>query len=291
MASYNGKSFKRFQAVTAYVQTVYGEFYWRVEVGERTGATDFVNAPEILSKEVSVSEITWSHGVYVTRDTIASLYQVQRELPEPTTIGMAQPNPHKGKVLPWVMLLLIAFVVGLGFQACGARRPIFNKTIEFKPVESATATAVYFSDEFSVEAYENLKVEVTAPVDNSWFYAEGDLVNVETGLVQGFSIPVEYYRGVEGGESWSEGGTTSETHLSSLPAGRYTLRLEAQWQEFAKPISPSIRITQGVPRLVHWMVLMVIVLLGMVIMAIVKNSFEGRRWSESMFNPASSDDE
>lgn len=290
-ASYNGKSYKRFQAVTAYVQTVYGEFYWRVEVGECTGATDFVNAPEILSRESSVSEITWSHGVYVNRDVIASLYQVQRELPEPTTIGMAQPNPHKGKILPWVILLLIAFVVGLGFQACGARRPIFNSTIDFKPLENATATSVFFSDEFEVKSFENLEIEVSAPVDNSWFYAEGDLVNVETGLVQGFSIPVEYYNGVEGGESWSEGSRSSETHLSSLPAGRYTLRLEAQWQDFAKPIKASVRITQGVPRLLHWALLLAFITAGLIIMVIVKGSFESRRWSESMFNPSSSGDD
>lgn len=290
IANYNGKSYKRFQAVTAYVQTVYGEFYWRVEVGECTGATDYVNAPEILSRETSVSEISWSHGVYVQRDAIAALYQVQRELPAPTTIGMAQPNPHRGKVLPWVILLLIAFVVGFGFQACGARRVIFNKTIEFKPLESAAGTAVFFSDEFDVKSFENLEVEVTAPVDNSWFYAEGDLVNVESGLVQGFSIPVEYYRGVEGGESWSEGSNSSETHLSSLPSGRYTLRLEAQWQDFAKPMSTSVRITQGVPRLLHWMLLMALVTAGLIIMVIVKASFETRRWSESMFNPNSSDE-
>lgn len=290
MASYKSKSYKRFQAVTAYVQSVYGEFYWRVEVGECTGATDFVSAPEILSKEVSPSEITWSHGVYVHRDAIAALYQVQRPLPEPTTIGMAQPNPHRGKILPWAIMLMIAFVVGLGFQACGARRPIFNKAIEFKPLESATSTAVYFSDEFDVKANENLEVEVSAPVSNSWFYAEGDLVNVEMGLVQGFSIPVEFYSGTEGGESWSEGSPSSETHLSSLPAGRYTLRLEAQWQESTKPITANVRITQGVPRVVHWILLMAFIVAGMIVMIIVKSSFESRRWSESMFNPSSSDD-
>ncbi|HND55869.1 MAG TPA: hypothetical protein PLV92_25810, partial [Pirellulaceae bacterium] len=154
----------------------------------------------------------------------------------------------------------------------------------------AGATAVVFSDEFQVNAFENLKVEMTAPVDNSWFYAEGDLVNVETGLVQSFSMPVEQYHGVEGGESWSEGSTHSETHISSLPAGRYVLRLEAQWQEFAKPIAPTIVITQGVPRLLHWGLLLAFLVGGLVLAAIVKGSFEKRRWAESMFNPYATDE-
>lgn len=290
MASYRSRSFKRFQAVTAYVQTVYGEFYWRVETGESCFATDFVRAPEILSREVTSTEMTWSHGVYVQRDTIAELYKLQREMPQPATVGMAQPNPHNGKVLPWVLMLLFAFVVGLGFQACGPRRPIFDKTIEFKPLESSTATSVYFSDEFNVKAHENLKVEVTAPVSNSWFYVEGDLVNVESGLVQSFSIPVEFYSGVEGGESWSEGSPFSETHLSSLPEGRYTLRLEAQWQDFAKPTQAKVAITQGVPRVLHWVLLMVLVSVGMFIAILVKANFEARRWRESMFNTSSSDE-
>ena len=108
---------------------------------------------------------------------------------------------------------------------------------------------------------------------------------------RGFSIPVEYYHGVDGGESWSEGARSSETHLSSLPGGRYTLRLEAQWQDFAKPVKASVRITQGVPRLLHWALLLAFVTAGLIIMVIVRGSFETRRWSESMFTTSSSGDD
>src|SRR5919112_5874241 len=74
-AVHGGKSFKMFQDAVARVEYVEGEFYWRVEAGEQARATDYVNAPLMLSKEVPVvsgrrrgaltaEEVNWSLGTY-----------------------------------------------------------------------------------------------------------------------------------------------------------------------------------------------------------------------------------
>ena len=72
----------------------------------------------------------------------------------------------------------------------------------------------------------NVRVTVRAEVDNSWLDVEGDLIQQDSDLVQPFSAPVEYYHGMDGGESWSEGSKETSVYLSALPAGAYTLRLE-----------------------------------------------------------------
>ena len=68
----------------------------------------------------------------------------------------------------------------------------------------------------------------------------GDLINEETGLVQSFDLPIEYYFGTDGGESWKEGSHQETDYVSSLPAGRYTMRLEAQWENWNQAVPPQL---------------------------------------------------
>ncbi|KAF0201625.1 MAG: hypothetical protein FD167_5695, partial [bacterium] len=120
--------------------------------------------------------------------------------------------------------------------------------------------------------------------DNSWLYFEGDIIDEATGLVQNFAMPIEYYHGVDGGESWSEGSTESTMFISSMPSGKYTLRLEAQWSKWQEDAGLSIEIYQGVAR--SWYPLLVLLLLPIipVYVAIKKGRFESRRWADSPFN-------
>ena len=130
---------------------------------------------------------------------------------------------------------------------------------------------------------------MTAPVENSWLYMEGDLIDESTGLVQAFSTPVEYYRGVDGGESWSEGGQTNSVHLSALPAGKYTLRVEAQWEKWQQPISMTVRVEQGVPRILHIILTLILISIIPIFVLFYHFSFEKRRWEDSDYSPYSSE--
>jgi hypothetical protein len=289
-ASLRGRQFKQFGNVTARVEAVYGEFYWRVEDGQAVWASDFIHPPEILSKEWDQSEVNWSHGTYMARDEVARIFKTER-LPEPTTIGMAQPNPHAGKAQPWIILLLVGLVVGLVVQLTGARAAVLNRSFKLDPVDAPAATRVVFSDPFSLRDWRNVKVTMSSPVDNSWAYVEGDLVDESTGLVQNFSMPIEYYHGVDSGESWSEGAQSSTIHLSALPEGTYTLRLEAQWEKWQQPLSVNVVLEQGVPRLLYFGVLVGVLATCVAVVLLLHRYFEMRRWSESQFNPYASSQE
>jgi hypothetical protein len=284
-ARFGGKTFRQFQAVNAFVDTVYGEFYWRVEEGESTQAKDFVHPPEILSREISGREVTWSHGVYMSAGEVTAAFK-SRELPRPITVGMAQPNPYTGRTLPWLALMAVAIVAGLLVQMYGSRKRVAAETFRFDPVASADATGTGFTQQdFELGGHQNIQVKLSAPVDNSWAYVEGDIVNVDTGLVQTFSMPIEYYHGVESGESWAEGSQTSEVFLSALPAGRYSLRVEAQWEKWQAPMTIDATIQQGIPRIMHWLVLLGVIGAGLLVPIVRAFTFERSRWSESMFNP------
>jgi len=179
--------------------------------------------------------------------------------------------------------------MGIVFLATGAHRQVFAKRFHFDALPNADGTQVVFSDPFTLEGRKNIAVSASSDVDNSWIYFEGDLINQDTGLVQPLSLPVEYYHGVEDGESWSEGQQTTTAYLSALPAGTYTLRLEGQWEKW-QGSSPgvSVAIVQGVPRGSHLLMALIVVSLIPAYALLRRVMFEGSRWKDSMYSSGAS---
>jgi hypothetical protein len=294
--SYRSRAYREFQRVTAFVDSVFGEFYWRVEVGEATQAADYVNPPEMISKEVSGSEINWSLGSYITPREVENAFKLEQKLPAPKGVGAPQPNPHPSVLKTWGTLLFAAIVVGLALFVIADRRTVLSRQFIFPPLENSTGSQVAFSDPVTLRGQGNIRVTARAPVNNGWVFLEGDLVNDETGLVQNFSLPIEYYQGIADGESWSEGSTESEVFLSSLPAGQYTIRLEAQWgndavQDVAwrRAMPVQVDVQQDVPRIFYLLILLGLLSIPALIGFLIRRSFEQRRWSNSMFNPYESE--
>jgi Domain of unknown function (DUF4178) len=298
-ATFRGKKFKIFQEAGTRVEHVGGEFYWKVEVGETTWSTDYVRAPDMLSKEVTRSaqkgakaetgEINWSLGTYVPYKQVERKFAVS--LPSPKGVAPNQPFPVKGIYSYWGILLLVLILLAFISTVTGGTNQVLLRNFQFPPLLNAQATQVVFSDQFELRGRRNINVEATSPVNNSWIFIAGDLVNDETGLVQSFELPIEYYAGVEDGESWSEGGKTKTVYLSALPAGRYTLRLEAQWGDsWQQPENVTLKIDQGHPSGFNFIIAIIVLSVIPVIVGIWHIGFERKRWSQSMFGGSSDSD-
>ena len=315
-AYFQNKRFKLFQDAVGRVEHVIGEFYWKVMVGEQVYMADYIDPPRMLSKEVSTvapsgdqpaqapqkqkvrkgkrdkpvetGEVNWSLGVYVERKEIEKIFGI-RGLPKPSGVAPNQVFKHKGIYKYWLMLLAITFVMGLFFLVIGSRNTVFEQGYQIQPMTQQDKPQVIFVEQpIEFAARKNIRVSATAAVDNSWLYIDGDFINEDTGLVQQFSLPVEYYHGVDGGESWSEGDLTPDVYVSSLPPGKYTMRLEVSWEKWQQPANISVKIMQGVPHLGHMILTMFLLSIIPVIIAIRHYSFSRRRWQDSDYSPFSS---
>jgi uncharacterized protein DUF4178 len=305
--SFQGESYKIYQDAVARVEYVIGEFYWKVAVGEQTRAVDYVHPPRMLSMEASLvqrgteevagvtnkkgrarsvptGEINWSLGTYVKRRAVEKAFGITG-LPRTSKIAPNQLFPHKKVYKYWGLMLAATLALGLIIMITGPRTKVFDQTFALQPVANSEGTQVIFSDPFQLKGRQNIRVSARSNVDNSWLYVEGDLINDATGDVQTFSMPVEYYHGVEDGESWSEGSQSPSTHLSALPAGQYMLRLEAQWEKWQQPATLSVRIDQGVPRFLHLFLAMLFVSVIPALVAFRHFNFEKRRWADSDYSP------
>ena len=303
-ANYSGKNYKIFQDAQARVEYVFGEFYWKVEVGEQVRGVDYVAAPYMLSKEVSTiyitdpenpqkhqraaGEINWSLGTYVTVPQIETAFGV-KDLPRPSNIAPNQPYKHKWVYKYWILFIVILLAVGFGTMVLsGSTKEVFAQRVTLPPLANADGTQVFFSQPFELAGRRNIRIVGESPVQNTWVYLEGDLINEETGVVESFPIEISYYQGVEDGESWSEGGQTDSAFTSAMPAGRYVLRLEGQWERWQGPATIQVKIEQNVTHGFNLLLALIVLSIGPIVMAFYHLSFEHRRWSESMFTPSGS---
>jgi len=305
--SYRGKRYKIFQDAQARVECVLGEFYWKVEAGEQVRGVDYVAPPYMLSKEVSTvyvsdpkdasktkratGEINWSLGTYITVPQVEKAFSVSG-LSRPSNVAPNQPYKHWWIYKYWLAFILIALVTGfLTLVATPSTKEVFSQTITLDPLPNEDGTQVFFSQPFELAARGNLEVVGESPVQNTWVYLEGDLINDETGVVQSFPIDISYYQGVEDGESWSEGGQNDSAYMSAMPAGRYVLRVEAQWEKWQQPATVTVKLEQNVIHGLNLLVALILLSIAPVVMVIYHIRFERRRWSESMFGGGDDSDD
>lgn len=283
---FNGHNFKIFQDSPATVEFVKGEFYWRVEVGERVSAADFISPPYMLSQEQTSNEVTWSLGTYIKYKEVEKAFDVS--IPG-VTWNVAPNQPFEGGNLIKYGFLFLGILVVLGIffvPLSGLSSTVLNQDLVLKPLPRENAGQVVVSQAFELEADQNVRVTASAPVSNSWTELNVDLIAKQSGKtdeVEAMVIPIEYYFGVDDGESWSEGGTSNDATISSVPAGTYELRIEASWKDWQRPMPVRVKVEQNVTRGVNFLVAFIALAIVPIFGLFRKFSFEARRWSESMF--------
>lgn len=283
-ATYDGTTYKIFQDAEANVDYVTGEFYWRVEQHEKVRAADFVAAPKMLSREATAGEINWSLGTYLPNEEVEKIFGVS-DLPRPW--GVAPNQPFTGSFyytwgsLPLVLLISIAILI---IPLLGFKSSVLNQDIILPPMTNASAPQIVFSQPFDIKPNRNVQVTASAPISNSWVDLDVDLINEQSQEVESVNVPIEYYSGTDGGEAWSEGGTQQYATMSSLPAGKYTLRVEGSWEKWQVQQPVKLKVEQNVTRFTNFACAFLILLIVPAVGIIRKLSFESSRWKDSMFN-------
>lgn len=290
-AIYNGTNFKIFQDATATVEFVSGEFYWRVEQGEKVRAIDYIKAPLMLSQELSGNEINWSVGVYMTNAEIEKAFSLS-DLPKPWSVAPNQPFTGSFYYTWGLLPLLILFVVAVFMiPFSGMSATVLSQQTQLPPMVNATMPQAVFSQPFELKGNRNVRITANAPVSNAYADLDIDLINEQNNEVESVNIPIEYYSGTDSDGSWTEGSQKQDATLSSLPAGKYTLRIEGTWQNWQVAQPVTVKVEQNVTRGINFFCAFFILLIIPILALFRKLMFESSRWSESMFGASSSDSE
>ena len=78
-ASYLGTRYTIKYSYNAETNYVCGEFYWRVQRGQKTFNRDFTSGKRLLSQEQSGTEVVWSSGDQISSDAVATAFGLQEK--------------------------------------------------------------------------------------------------------------------------------------------------------------------------------------------------------------------
>jgi Domain of unknown function (DUF4178)/MORN repeat variant len=252
------KSFDLFHRGSAKVIFVVGEFYWQVKQGETVAVEDYVAPPEILSLERSNKEIIWSLGEYVSSNEVKTAFQITAPMPLQSGIAPNQPSALAGKAKYagkyWGLFLCILFVTQLGAIVLSKNQTVYSGQFTYTAADTEKLKVL---PQFEVGGgIANLEITVSSPVRNNWIEVQSDLVNDDNGETEEFEQGIEYYYGTDSDGPWTEGSQTSSVILSSIPAGKYHLNMEASGPalptQTAAEAEPIITPKNAIPRTEQW---------------------------------------
>jgi hypothetical protein len=183
-------------------------------------------------------------------------------------------------LIPLALLFVVAiFMIPLsGFGST----PLAQEII-LPPMTNEQTPQTVFSQPFELKGNRNLRITANAPVSNSFADLDVDLINEQNNEIESVNIPIEYYSGSDSDGAWTEGAQTQDATLSSLPAGRYTMRVEGTWQNWQQPMPINVKVEQNVSRGVNFFCALIVLLIVPLLAIFRKLAFESSRWKDSMF--------
>ena len=293
VARWRDLEFRAFQTARAVTTFAVGEFPWAVAVGDAVTARDFVSPPLMLSSETTDDEVTWSLGEYVSGARVWEAFNLEDDAPAPQGVYANQPNPVSGRVgARWrTFALLLALLVALFVlrQATAANAVAFSGAYRFTP--GTGDTAAFVTEPFALTGgTANVVVRTTATADNSWIFVNYTLINEESGAVFELGREVSYYHGRDSDGAWSEGAREDDARIPAVPAGRWFLRIEPEGPPTGATIDYAVQVRRDAPGALPFGAALVFLLLPPVVVSLRSASFEGKRWAESDYAPASDND-
>ena len=261
--------FRHFQGGTAIVRNVFGEFDWQVQVGDKVGTHDYVCPPYMLSREGDKHELTWSRAKYLTKDEVEAAFGVT--VRTPWGVAANQPNPYDRRRV-WVAAFASAGALWLGslFVLLMGVLVASNDTALHTDFTSTGAVSdVWVSKSFEVDGTLRRHVEVRTQtsLSRSSGQVHVALINTDSGRVY---LPVSTTR------SNSASGT-----VYNADAGTYVARVEvARPAPATSRDKVNVRVVidpiTGFPCFAFFYPFLI-----PIVIALLRASFESRRWSES----------
>jgi hypothetical protein len=281
--SYKSETYRHFSGGVARVDHVLGEVYWEVSVGETVRVDDFVAPPRMVSFEGVAEEMVVSAAIHVDRDVVRTAFGLKEPLPRPTTTGMVQPNPFRGRSAAWwkvaTVLIAIVFALDVGFHVVRRGSILHESTHDLSATSNAAPARIVTEPFLLPAARNNVEIRVTAPgIDAGRFGVEGLLVNDESGETRDF-----WLRGTPDPSELTTTADSSESvRVGGLAAGTWRMRLDPRSATSA-PIAGSMKVVVSGPFASN--VLPVLIALFLCVPPLLVGAmaliFEATRWQQS----------
>ena len=287
----NFKIYNRYQARIVWAV---GEFDWDIEGDDDLTITEFIAPPVMLVREKrkDSDQLTWYRAEHLEPAEVATAFGLDPAvMPAREGVGALQPDPidAKGGAMRTLTVLAIGLLF-IGQLLSSMLHPTQKLLSENLQVQADSAAApgtgrVIVSTSFTLPQQAALDIDLTATLSNQWLELPVSLVNEQTGQGFEFTKNIEFYSGVERGETWREGSRDASALLTKIPAGRYHLNFYPFTEANSAPPEIVVRVTANPTLFSNFLIALLLVLIYPGVQLWRSIEHESRRWSASDFNP------
>lgn len=252
---------------------------------------DYISPPYLLSVEVEEKKQIVYYGKHIEADEVKKHFNLT-VLPSKSKIGMVQPFGYydlRRCITIFCYAAIVVLVSHLVFYQTSSNQLVYSKTIDLVNDNGKEISTDVFELNGPIAP---LKIFIETDVDNSWVATDFSLINQTTNEVAYFSKDVEYYHGYEGGESWSEGGSSEEFNICGVSSGKYIISFNPN-KDSSDSNNTRMKMDVYWDKSDNWNFMFVLLsFLGVsIILFYIKNNFEQRRWSDSDYSPYSKEED
>ncbi|WP_425097711.1 DUF4178 domain-containing protein [Tropicibacter sp. S64] len=279
---HDGESFRYLETTKSRLTFVEGEFTWAPTVGEATTTISAMSPTAMLDFSETGTEREIYRSEYLPQAEVKKSFGIKPG--DLVARGVHALQPYKAGENS----AFLAYASGLA-AACSLIIAITLSSLpgfEVLPQQEISIRALPYELTFDLNDTSRLAtIRIAANVSNAWSYFEMDLTDPDDVPVFEAGRTVEYYYGVENGESWSEGNRSSRITFRPPEAGTYTLTIDQPeadtWGGGRNATAVTVSVREGLST-GFWMYFLAA---GFAVLAAVtygrKHLHRARRWSHS----------
>lgn len=283
---YEGETYKLYNKYSVQYEHAEGEFFWDMQKDPSVKCREYICPPQILVQEKSKTSTDYFLGRHIDGKTVQQAFALPY-VPMRVGVGALQPFSRyldvgrfsRGAVIFCILIIVLQYLLNMQSKEL----VVLNETFT---VNDSTVGKPKVLPSFSVAGrMANLQIDAYAKVQNSWVEAEVALVNEKTGEETGFATGVEYYSGIDDGESWSEGGWSKSELICAVAPGTYHFVVTPAKELTTIHTDMTLIATWDIPT--WWNAIWACVIMGASVMVLyfLEKSFEKNRWYNSDYSP------
>jgi hypothetical protein len=295
---YDHEYYRLFSDYEASIKSANGEFPIDLRKVSKTLVKEYILPPFLITSEKNDQVKDWFRGEHLSGDELDEALQGKIHLPESFDVGVVEPYKPRVWFSELMQINVVAVVLLLIIQGYFSKSELvfekkFNpETIsEMRTVGSGyDSLKVYISPSFQLKnGNANVEFTLEANVNNNWLETDIVLVNDKTGDEYNVSMGVEFYSGVEGGESWTEGSKETDSMIEKIPEGLYHLEVSpaTTYPNLVSNFTLSVR--RGVAVYSGIFIILLLLCIYPIISYYQEKTFEYRRWQASDYTPFEED--
>ncbi|WP_291906955.1 DUF4178 domain-containing protein [Chitinophaga sp. CB10] len=287
---HEGKSFELFNRFSARYINITGEIPWDLDYQRNIRCLEFIRPPEMISFEMthrnSKPDIDAFKGTYIYPKEIKKAF-LNGHFP-PARFGIAPAQPFLEGLRPRefgiaaILFCVLAIFSYLHFNGNRQNRQIMQEHFD---INDSTINKALLSPSFKLDGRtSNIEVDIMTDLQNNWCAMDLTLVNETTGEERTIPLEAAYYRGVDGGESWSEGDSRQKAFVCSVKPGQYHFTVTTATEKSGPNVHADVTVFWDVPT--AWNeVLLCLLFAGMAIALLAWQKYrETVRWAFSDIN-------